>query len=159
MISIKGVGEFFSLDIGTSSIRAVQLSKAGENSWNLTGLGYVAVDPQLILSESEESRRKLGEIITTMIGQSDIKAKNVAISLSSQKTYTTIVDVPARDEKELKQTMEYQLDQLLFHVQLELLKPFCQLYLHLFHLYVLLHKHLFHLLLYLNLCNRKYVHL
>jgi type IV pilus assembly protein PilM len=111
MISIKGVGEFFSLDIGTSSIRAVQLSKAGENSWNLTGLGYVAVDPQLILSESEESRRKLGEIITTMIGQSDIKAKNVAISLSSQKTYTTIVDVPARDEKELKQTMEYQLDQ------------------------------------------------
>lgn len=111
MINIKGVGEFFSLDIGTNSVRAVQLSKAGENSWNLTGLGYVSVDPQIIVSNSEESRRKLGEIITTMIGQSDIKAKNVAISLSSQKTYTTIVDVAARDEKELKQTMDYQLDQ------------------------------------------------
>lgn len=113
MISIKGVGDFFSLDIGTSSVRAVQLSKTGENSWNLVGLGYVTVDPQLILSESEESRRKLGEIITTMIGQSDIKAKNVAISLSSQKTYTTIVEVSARDEKELKQTMAYQLDQFI----------------------------------------------
>lgn len=111
MINIKGVGEFFSLDIGTNAVRAVQLSKEGENSWNLVGLGYVSVDPQIILSDSEESRRKLGEIITAMIGQSDIKAKNVAISLSSQKTYTTIVDVPARDEKELKQTMEYQLDQ------------------------------------------------
>ncbi|MDO4872219.1 MAG: type IV pilus assembly protein PilM [bacterium] len=111
MINIKGVGEFFSLDIGANAIRAVQLSKTGENSWNLTGLGYVSVDPQLVLSESEESRRKLGEVITTMIGQSDIKAKNVAISLSSQKTYTTVIDVAARDEKELKQTMEYQLDQ------------------------------------------------
>lgn len=40
MINIKGVGDFFSLDIGTNAIRAVQLSKAGENSWNLVGLGY-----------------------------------------------------------------------------------------------------------------------
>ena len=111
MINIKGVGEFFSLDIGTNAVRAIQLSKTGENSWNLVGLGYVSVDPQLILSDSEESRRKLGEIITTMIGQSDIKAKNVAISLSSQKTYTTIVEIAAQDEKELKRTIEYQLDQ------------------------------------------------
>ena len=84
MINIKGVGDFFSLDIGTNAIRAVQLSKAGENSWNLVGLGYTPVDPQLILSNSEESRRRLGEIISTMIGQSDIKTKNVAISLAYQ---------------------------------------------------------------------------
>ncbi len=111
MINIKSVGEFFSLDIGTNAIRAIQLSKTGENSWNLVGLGYVSVDPQLVVSESEESRRKLGEVITTMIGQSDIKAKNVAISLSSQKTFTTVIDVPTQDIKELKRTMEYQLDQ------------------------------------------------
>ena len=74
-------------------------------------MGYVSVDPQLVVSESEESRRKLGEVITTMIGQSDIKAKNVAISLSSQKTFTTVIDVPTQDIKELKRTMEYQLDQ------------------------------------------------
>ena len=89
MINIKGVGDFFSLDIGTNAIRAVQLSKAGENSWNLVGLGYTPVDPQLVLSNSDESRRRLGEIISTMIGQSDIKTKNVAISLPSQKTFTS----------------------------------------------------------------------
>ena len=111
MISIKGVGEFFSLDIGTNAIRAVQLAKSGENSWTLVGVGYTSIDPQLVLSESEESRRKLGEIITSMIGQSDIKTKNVAIGLASQKTFTTIVEVPALDIKELKRTMEYQLDQ------------------------------------------------
>lgn len=113
MISIKGVGDFFSLDIGTDSIRAVQLSKTGENSWNLIGLGYTPVEPQLILSESEESRKKLGHIISTMIGQSDIKSKNVAIGLSSQKTFTTIVDMPNQDKKELERTVKYQIDQFI----------------------------------------------
>ena len=111
MINIKGVGDFFSLDIGTNAIRAVQLSKAGENSWNLVGLGYTPVDPQLVLSNSDESRRRLGEIISTMIGQSDIKTKNVAISLPSQKTFTTIFEVPKQDVKELQKNVSYQSDQ------------------------------------------------
>ena len=111
MINIKGVGDFFSLDIGTNAIRAVQLSKAGENSWNLVGLGYTQVDPQLVLSNSDESRRRLGEIISTMIGQSDIKTKNVAISLASQKTFTTIFEVPKQDTRELQKNIKYQFDQ------------------------------------------------
>lgn len=111
MINIKGVGDFFSLDIGTNAIRAVQLTKAGENSWNLVGLGYTSVDPQLVLSNSDESRRRLGEIISTMIGQSDIKTKNVAISLPSQKTFTTVIEVPKQDAKELQRNMKYQIDQ------------------------------------------------
>ena len=111
MINIKGVGDFFSLDIGTNAIRAVQLSKAGENSWNLVGLGYTPVDPQLVLSNSDESRRRLGEIISTMIGQSDIKTKNVAISLTSQKTFTTIFEVPKQDMRELQKNIKYQVDQ------------------------------------------------
>ena len=113
MISFKGVGDFFSLDIGTSAVRAVQLSKTGEDSWSLVGLGYTAVDPQLVLSESEESRKKLAQIISSMIGQSGIKSKNVAIGLSSQKTFTTIVDMPSQDKKELGRTVKYQIDQFI----------------------------------------------
>lgn len=111
MISIKGVGEFFSLDIGTNAIRVVQLSKKGENMWDLVGFGYTPIDPQLAMNDSEEGRRRLGEVIATAVGQSDIKTKNVAISLSSQKTFTTIIDVPAQDPKELQRTIKYQIDQ------------------------------------------------
>lgn len=111
MIDIKGVGEFFSLDIGTNSIRAAQLSKSGDGSWNLVGMGYTSVDPQIILSDSEESKRKLSEVIASMLGQSDIKTKNVAINLPSQKTFTTIIEVPNQDKKELARNIEYQVDQ------------------------------------------------
>lgn len=113
MISFKGVGDFFSLDIGSGAVRAVQLSKTGDGSWNLVGLGYAAVDPQLVLSESEESRKKLGQVISTMVGQSGVKTKNVAIGLSSQKTFTTIVDMPNMDKKELGRTVKYQIDQFI----------------------------------------------
>ena len=111
MIDIKGVGEFFSLDIGTNSIRAAQLSKSGDGSWNLVGMGYTSVDPQIILSDSEESKRKLSEVIASMLGQSDIKTKNVVINLPSQKTFTTIIEVPNQDKKELARNIEYQVDQ------------------------------------------------
>lgn len=111
MISIKGVGEFFSLDIGTNAIRVVQLAKNGENAWTMVGFGYTPMDPKLAMNDSEEGRRRLGEVIATAVGQSDIKTKNVAISLSSQKTFTTVIDVPVQDPKELQRTIKYQIDQ------------------------------------------------
>ena len=111
MINIKGVGEFFSLDIGTNAIRVVQLGKNSDGAWTLVGFGYTPIDSRLVLNDSEEGRRRLGEVIATAVGQSDIKTKNVAISLSSQKTFTTIIDVPTQDPKELQKTIKYQIDQ------------------------------------------------
>lgn len=113
MINIKGVGEFFSLDIGTNAIRVVQLakSKSSENTWTLEAFGHTPIDPKLTSNDSAEGRRRLGEVILTAVGQSGIKTKNVAISLSSQKTFTTIIDVPMQDPKELQKTIKYQIDQ------------------------------------------------
>ncbi|OYX39805.1 pilus assembly protein PilM [Candidatus Saccharibacteria bacterium 32-50-10] len=106
----KGLGDFFGLDIGTNAVRVVQLSRSGE-SWNLVHYGYAPVDSRITASDSAESRRRLGEVIMTAIGQSGIKATNVAIGLPSSKTFTTIVDVPKVSEQELKATMKYQVDQ------------------------------------------------
>ncbi len=111
MFNIKGVGEFFSLDIGTNAIRVIQLDKGNDGNWNLVGFGYTPIDSRLTANDSEEGRRRLGEVIATAVGQSDIKTKNVAISLSSQKTFTTIIDVPVQDAKELQKTIKYQIDQ------------------------------------------------
>ncbi len=111
----KGVGDFFGLDIGTSSVRVVQLSKrsnsdqAGE--YSLKHFGYAPIDVQTAMGNSEASRKKLGEIILTAIGQSGIKTKNVAIGLPSAKTFTTIIDVPNQSESELQKTIKYQIDQ------------------------------------------------
>jgi len=111
MALLKGVGDFFALDIGTNAVRVVQLSPSGPNSWNLVHYGYAPVDLKTTSANSKESEHRLGEIILTAVGQSGIKTKNVAVGLPSQKTFTTVIDVPTMPEAELKSTIKYQIDQ------------------------------------------------
>jgi type IV pilus assembly protein PilM len=108
---LKGVGDFFALDIGTNAVRVVQLANTGQDSWSLQHYGYAPVDIQTTSANSKESERRLGEIIMTAVGQSGIKTKNVAIGLPSQKTFTTVIDVPTMPEAELRSTIKYQIDQ------------------------------------------------
>lgn len=108
---LKSVGDFFALDIGTNAVRVIQLSKNGPDSWSLQHYGYTPVDYKTTSGDSPEAKRRLGEVIMTAVGQSGIKTKNVVIGLPSQKTFTTVIDVPSMPMAELKSTIKYQVDQ------------------------------------------------
>lgn len=110
-MAINGVGDFFALDIGTNAIRVVQLTSAGPGVWNLAHFGYAPVDEKLTASASPEAQRRLGEVIMTAVGQSGIKTKNVIIGLPSNKTFTTVIEMPTMPENELRNTIKYQVDQ------------------------------------------------
>lgn len=111
MALLKGVGDFFALDIGTNAVRVLQLSSTGPDSWSLDHFGYAAIDEKTAMSNSPESLRKLGEVIMTAVGQSGIKSKSVVIGLPSNKTFTTVVELPVMPEAELRSTLKYQIDQ------------------------------------------------
>ncbi|MEI6228565.1 MAG: type IV pilus assembly protein PilM [Candidatus Saccharibacteria bacterium] len=111
MALIKGLGNFFALDIGTTAIRVVQLSSSGSDNWVLQNYGYAPIDEKLIGGNSAEGLRRLGEVIMTAVGQSGIKEKNVIIGLPSSKTFITVIDMPTMSEPELKNTLKYQAEQ------------------------------------------------
>jgi len=111
MAILKGVGDFFALDIGTNAVRVLQLSSSGPDSWTLEHFGYAPIDEHTSSSNSPESLRKLGEIIMTAVGQSGIKSKSVVIGLPSNKTFTTVIELPVMPEAELRSTLKYQVDQ------------------------------------------------
>lgn len=111
MALLKGLGDFFALDIGTNAVRVVQLSRSGSDNWTLQHYGYAPVDEKITSSNSAEGMRRLGEVIMTAVGQSGIKEKNVVIGLPSSKTFTTVIDVPMMGDAELKSTIKYQIDQ------------------------------------------------
>ena len=77
MKGIGSVGEFFALDVGTTSVRIVQLAHAG-NVWNLVKYASVPIDIKIATSDAVEDQKKLAEIITTAIGQSGVRTRNVA---------------------------------------------------------------------------------
>lgn len=111
MALLKGLGDFFALDIGTTAVRVVQLSPSGNDSWTLQHYGYASTDEKITASNSPEAMHKLGEVIMTAVGQSGIKERNVVIGLPSSKTFTTVIDVPIMSDVELKSTIKYQIDQ------------------------------------------------
>ncbi len=111
MTIVKGVGDFFALDIGTNAVRVVQLAPGGNDTWSLQHYGYAPLEERTASSASAEGKRRLGEVIMTAVGQSGVKTKNVAIGLPSNKTFTTVIDVPMMSEAELKSTIKYQVDQ------------------------------------------------
>lgn len=106
-----GVGDYFALDIGTNAVRVVQLAPAGPDAWNLVHFGYAPLDEKTSSSSSPEALRRLGEVIMTAVGQSGIKTKNVIIGLPSNKTFTTVIEMPIMPENELRNTIKYQVDQ------------------------------------------------
>lgn len=107
----KGMGEYFALDIGTKSIRVVQLANTGEGRWRLEHVGYTGIDSKIVSSDSPEARKKLGNAITTTVGQAGIRTKDVVVGLPSNKTFITIIDVPTMSDAELRSTLKYQADQ------------------------------------------------
>jgi type IV pilus assembly protein PilM len=110
MALLKGGGDFFALDIGTNAVRVVQLTPSG-SGWALQHFGYAPLDEKTAAAAGPENLRHLGDVIMTAIGQSGIKEKNVVIGLPSSKTFTTVIEIPAMSEAELKNTLKYQVDQ------------------------------------------------
>ena len=53
MSLLHGVGDFFALDIGTNSIRMIQLSGNAEKGWTLDKFAYVPVDQKITKDDSE----------------------------------------------------------------------------------------------------------
>jgi type IV pilus assembly protein PilM len=111
MSLLHGVGEFFALDIGTNSIRLIQLSGDAERGWALEKYAYVPVDPKIVLDNSTIGKRKLAETILGAKEQAGITTKNVALGLPARKTYTSIVEVPNAPKSEVGKTLKYEIDQ------------------------------------------------
>lgn len=107
---LHGVGEFFSLDIGTNSLRIVQLSGNSRRGWNLSRYAYVPVDEKTVADSSDLGRRRLGEVITNAVSQAGIRTKNVAIGLPAGKTFTSIVETDTLPEKELAKSFRYEIE-------------------------------------------------
>ena len=107
---LHGVGDFFSLDIGTNSMRLVQLSGGSQHGWTLQKFAYVPIDQRLTQDSSDLGKKRFGEAILGAVEQAGIKTKNIAVGLPASKTFTSIVETETLPDKELHKTFKYEMD-------------------------------------------------
>ncbi len=103
--------DFFGLDIGTSSIRVVQM-RGGKNKV-LTNYGSIEIDPKISQSSNNADQQKLGQAIRDVIKQCGVSTSNVAVGIPSQRVFMTVVDVDRLSPGELDKTIRFQADSLI----------------------------------------------
>lgn len=109
---LSGVSDFFGLDIGTSSVRVVQLTN-NNSSRQLLRYAMAPIDGNLALSDSKADRQKVAEKLRIILEQSQIKTKNVAVGIPSSRVFTVVVDIERLSPSELAKTIKYQADSLI----------------------------------------------
>lgn len=112
MSLLSGVNEFFGLDIGTTGIRAVQLTNSPNNK-QLLRYGAEAIDQKTSSSDSKADQQKLSQTIKQLLDKTGIRTKNVAVGLPSSRVFTSVIDIERLAPAELEKTINYQADSII----------------------------------------------
>lgn len=106
---LSGVSDFFGLDIGTSSIRVVQLRGAPPIK-TLDRYGSAPLPGNLAVSDAKADQQKLAQAVVQLCKEAGITTKNVAVGVPSNRVFTTVVDMEKLSQAELAKTIRYQAD-------------------------------------------------
>jgi type IV pilus assembly protein PilM len=109
---LRGIGDFFGLDIGSTAIRLVELSGSGSPK-ALVKYAYLPIEGTLALSESKTDQQKLAQTIAQLVSQAKVSTRNVAVGIPSSRVFTTVADVDRLSQSELAKSIQYQADSLI----------------------------------------------
>jgi type IV pilus assembly protein PilM len=102
--------DFFGLDIGSNSLKAVELAKR-EGKYNLLTFGYHPVTSGAIFSESEIDQKQISKSIRDLVQESHISSRNVVTAFPESLIFTRVIEVPMVAEKEFANAIEWQAEQ------------------------------------------------
>lgn len=109
---LRGISDFFGLDIGSTAIRLVELSGNGSPK-ALVKYAYLPIEGTLALSESKTDQQKLAQTIAQLVSQAKVGTRNVAVGIPSSRVFTTVADVDRLSQSELAKSIQYQADSLI----------------------------------------------
>jgi type IV pilus assembly protein PilM len=103
--------EIIGLDIGSKHIKTVQL-KETRDGYRLERLGITTLEPELIVDGSILDSTRVVEAIKELIVNTDIKAKDVTLSVSGHSSVIIKrVSLPQMSEEELDESIRFEAEQ------------------------------------------------
>lgn len=106
----KGDTSQVGLDIGTTGIRVVQ-AKPGRGNPVLETYGAIPMDTKVIQSDARADKEQVTEAIKRLLHDSKVSAESTVVGVPSNKTYSSLINVPKMSEGELAKSIGYQAEQ------------------------------------------------
>lgn len=97
----------FGLDIGTTSIKAVQLGTEG-GSLSLLAAGVTPTTSRGLETDNPQDMAALAQVVKKLITDTKISTRDVAISLPESKVYTRLISLPLLTDEEVTSAIAWQ---------------------------------------------------
>ena len=98
------------LDIGSSHVRAAEIATGGTPT--LTRIGQVALPPGAVQRGEVRMPEAVSEAIRELWRRSGFKAREVVLGVGNQRVVVREVTLPSLPDKELRQSLPYQVQDL-----------------------------------------------
>lgn len=100
----------FGLDISTTSIRAVSLSRH-KNGFLLDSSFVMPTPVKNMLSSSDDGDKEMAAALKKVVANAKIKTKNVNVALPENQVYVNIVEMPILSDSDLETAIHWEADQ------------------------------------------------
>ncbi len=101
----------FGLDIGSTSIKLIQLEEDSQSKFKLLARGMVGIPEKVGVTEKDDLA--IIEAIKLLVHETKVTAKQVVISLPEAQVYTRVIEMPFLAEPELSAAIKWQAEQFL----------------------------------------------
>ncbi len=102
--------DFFGLDIGTHSIKVVQLKQENKR-FILQAFGKANTPANALSSDAPLDQGALAAAIKNLIKDAKITTPNVATAFAESAIFTRVIEVPAMNDKELANAIQWEAEQ------------------------------------------------
>lgn len=102
-----GSAPIVGLDVGTSAVRAAQVS-SGRSGYALTAYGQIPLIPGSVVDGEIRDPGAVSEAISLLWKRSKLRSKKVVIGLANQRVVVRQVELPFLEEKELRSSIQFQ---------------------------------------------------
>lgn len=99
--------QYLGVDIGTSNLKIVELSKY-KGLANLTTYGSINLADDVIRSESKEVEEKIYKSLKRLVKESGAKTSRALASLPGFSVFTTIFKLPQMNKEELSEAIRWE---------------------------------------------------
>ena len=110
MFSLLKKNDLVGLDIGTSSIKAIQLKRAGKDL-ELVHLGLAPIPPETIVDGLIMDANAVVSTIERIFSENDIKTKEVAVAVSGHSVIVKKIRMTQMKEEELRESIRWEAEQ------------------------------------------------
>jgi len=106
-----GQGGVLGIDIGSSSIKVVELEEIG-TKYQLKNLGEVPIAQGLIVGKSIEDSEAVSTTLSGLLDDMGVESDDAAVSISGDPVLIKRVSLPGMSSAELKKSIKWEMEQL-----------------------------------------------